>query len=332
MARALRKPGGLLDQAEAALRRALAADPRNVKTLLRLGDVYRGKGDFPAALDLYRRLHALQPDHAAASWRSAILSGSRMPDVAPPGIRPAPFVRMTDFLTPAEQDRLLTLTFAERERFGPARIGASGRVDLEMRTAFELEHRILRDVRSWFGPKLRSVLPHVLTRLRMDEAPGGGARGDAAPHEGAPRYGIEMHVTAHPAGGFYDVHRDNADSRFRSRKLTFVYYFHREPKRFSGGDLLLYDTDLETGSGSRTAFSRIEPLRNSLVVFPSGYYHEVTPVECATDDFGDGRFTVNGWIRSRDEGEDGHRSPPADDAAGSPSDRTTDGESLGISP
>ena len=331
--RALRKPGGLFDQAEAALRRALAADPHNARVLLRLGDVHRGKGDFPAALDLYRRLHALQPDHAAASWLSAILSGGRMPDVAPPGIRPAPFVRMTDFLTPAEQDRLLTLTFAGRERFKPARVGPTGRVDLETRTAFVLEHRIRLDVKSWFGPKLRGVQPHVLSRLRMDEAPGGGARGDAASHEGAPRYGLELHVTAHPAGGFYDMHRDNTESRHASRKLTFVYYFHREPKRFSGGDLLLYDTDLEAGSCSPTAFSRIEPLRNSLVVFPSGYYHEVTPVECATDDFGDGRFTVNGWIRSRGEGEDANRSSPADDTAGSPSEPATDnGKSLGLSP
>ena len=49
--RALRQPGGLLDQAEAVLRRALATDPCNAGALLRLGDVHRRKGDFPAALE-----------------------------------------------------------------------------------------------------------------------------------------------------------------------------------------------------------------------------------------------------------------------------------------
>ena len=308
--RALRQPGGLLDQAEAVLRRALAADPHDAGALLRLGDAHRRKGDFPAALDLYRRLHALQPDHAAASWLSAILGGGRMPDVAPPGFRPAPFVRMTDFLEPAQQDRLLALTLSECERFSPARV-EEGRVDLEKRTAFVSEARIRREVRPWFGPKLRDVLPHVLTRLRMEEAFGGGGRGDAASHEGASRCGIELDVTAHPAGGFYRVHRDDGGDRYRSRKLTFVYYFHREPRRFSGGDLLLYDTDFEAGSASFAAFTRIEPLRNSLVVFPSGYFHEVTPVECATDDFGDGRFTVNGWFRSRGEEQGANRSAQA---------------------
>ena len=314
--RALRQPGGLLDQAETVLRRALAADPCNAGALLRLGDILRGKGDFPAALDLYRRLRALQPDHVAASWLSAILGGGRMPDVAPPGFRPAPFVRMTDFLEPAQQDRLLTLTLAGDERFTPARVG-KGRLDLEQRTAFVSKVRLRREVKSWFGPKLRGVLPHVLTRLRMDEAPGGGARGDAAPHEGAPRYGIELDVTAHPAGGFYRAHRDTEEyNGSRNRKLTFVYYFHREPRRFSGGDLLLYDTDFEAGTASHAAFTRIEPLRNSLVFFPSGCYHEVTPVECATDDFGDGRFTVNGWFRTRNEGQDADQSSRA--AAPSP--------------
>ena len=309
--RALRQPGVLLDQAETALRRALAADPRNAGALLRLGDVHRRKGDFPAALDLYRRLHALQPDHAAASWLSAILGGGRMPDVAPRGFRPAPFVRMTDFLEPAQQDRLLTLTFAGGERFSPAPVGTPAgkrRLDLDVRTAFLSDDRIRREVRSWFGPKLRGVLPHVLMRLRMDEAPGGGGRGDAASHEGAPRYGIELNVTAHPAGGFFVAHRDVEADMTRSRKLTFVYYFHREPRRFSGGDLLLYDTDFEAGTASDTAFTRIEPLRNSLVVFPSGCFHEVTPVECATNDFGDGRFTVNGWFRSRNEEQDADQS------------------------
>ena len=312
MKRALWKPDGLLDQAEAALRRALAADPHNARVLLRLADSHRRKGDFPAALELYRRLHTLQPDHAAASWLSAILGGDRMPDVAPQGFRPAPFVRMTDFLAPAQQDRLLTSTLAGGERFRPALVG-EGRLSLESRTAFVSGVRIRREVKSWFGPKLRGALPQVLTRLRMDEAPGGGARRGAASHDGAPRYRIELNVTAHPAGGFYSAHQDNMEDWNDGRKLTFVYYFHREPKRFSGGDLLLYDTDFEAdaGSGATFAFSRIEPVQNSLVFFPSEYLHEVTPVECASNDFGDGRFTVNGWLHGRAEEPDANQSSRA---------------------
>ena len=39
----------------------------------------------------------------------------------------------------------------------------------------------------------------------------------------------------------------------------------------------------------------IEPLCGSIVFFPSECLHEITPVACGAD-FGDGRFTVNGWV------------------------------------
>ena len=49
------------------------------------------------------------------------------------------------------------------------------------------------------------------------------------------------------------------------------------------------------GGGPAGAFSRIEPLCDSIVFFPSECLHEITPVACGAE-FGDGRFTVNGWI------------------------------------
>ena len=283
--------GGLLDQAEAVLQRTLAARPHETKALQRLGDVQRGKGALPAALDTYRRLRATDPEQPAAAWALSILRGARVPHAAPPGLRPAPFVRLTDFLTPAQENRLFTLIPAARDRFVPAKVGEHN-LKRETRTAWVADRRMMRDVRPWFGPKLRSVLPHVLARLRV---------------EALHRYWIEMDVTVHPGGGFYTRHSDNSEERNRPRKLSFVYYFHRQPRPFAGGDLLLYDTDLEAERASTVAFTRIEPLHNSLVFFPSDALHEITPVECDTPDFEDGRFTVNGWVRSRDEEES--RSP-----------------------
>ena len=96
-------------------------------------------------------------------------------------------------------------------------------------------------------------------------------------------------------GGFYRAHADahsRPDAPFHARKLSFVYFFHREPSRFSGGDLLLYDTDPDAGVCSYDRFSRIVPLRNSIVFFPSVCWHQVAPVQCETDDFGDGRWAV----------------------------------------
>ena len=42
----------------------------------------------------------------------------------------------------------------------------------------------------------------------------------------------------------------------------------------------------------------IEPLNNRIVFFDSRYYHEVRKVTCASKDFMDSRFTINGWFYS----------------------------------
>ena len=61
--------GELFDKAAAALRRMLAAEPRNAAALARLGDLERRRGDFAAALTAYRRLLAVAPDDASAAPR-----------------------------------------------------------------------------------------------------------------------------------------------------------------------------------------------------------------------------------------------------------------------
>lgn len=284
---ALLRPGGLLHRAESILQQRLAAHPHDAKALLRLGDVLRQKGEFPAAIETYRHLHALNPDHASAAWLVSMLSGGRVRPAAPAALRPVPFVRLAEFLTPAQQARLFMHILAGRERFRSARVGEHT-LNCRARAALVSDRQTLRGVRSWFDPKLRSVLPHVLARLRM---------------EGLHRFQVGMNVTVYLGGGFHKVHRDNKGKRKRLWKLNYVYYLHREPRRFAGGDLLLYDTNVEAGGGSSVVFSRIEPLNNSLVFFPSDAFHEVIPVACATQDFGDGRFSVNGWIRSCGEDE-----------------------------
>ena len=270
--------GELFDKAEAALRRLLAVEPRNAAALARLGNLGRARGDFAAALTAYRRLLAVAPDDAEAAWAVSILGGDRLPSAPAATGRAAPFVRMTDFLPPAARDRLLRDVLAARERFVPARIGDAGSIlNREVRDALVL--RATRDIRSWFLPKLHAVLPEVLRRLRMEDLDMGR---------------IDMNVTVHLHGGFYAAHRDKGSGSHRHRSVSYVCYFHRVPRPFAGGDLLLHDA-VRAGGGPAGAFSRIEPLCGSIVFFPSDCLHEIAPVACGAG-FGDGRFTVNGWI------------------------------------
>ena len=102
---------------------------------------------------------------------------------------------------------------------------------------------------------------------------------------------FEVQLTSHNDGEFYKWHRDNSTAGTASRVVTFVYYFNAIPKKFSGGELVIYHHDGQE--------SFIEPLNDSMIFFNSATKHEVKPVICPSKLFEDGRFTLNGWIRKR---------------------------------
>ena len=272
---ALLGTGGLHAQAAAALqRRALDAD-----ALRQLGDIERGNGRFTAAHQTYRRLCALRPGDPCASWLCAITGNHRLP--APPtGVRAAPFVQIPNFLTSAEGERLLSWAQNARGRFAPAKVGPSGkrRVDISERRGLAAPPKACKDIGAWLVPKVRAVLPTVSARLRL---------------QGFDSCRIVPAAAAYLNGGYGRPHRD-------SPPLVGNCYFHAQPRRFSGGDLLLYDTEVETGDFDACAFSRVEPAANSVVFHPGAYVHEVTRVVCGTDRFTDARFAMTCTIWPND--------------------------------
>ena len=278
LTRMLSRSGGLLERAEAALLNTVAVNPNDAAALLRLGDVQRGKGRLDDALECYRRVVALRPDHSRASWLVAILSGEELPD-APADARPVPFVHRTDFFPARRCSELLAFAERNRERFQPSGYGPSlGSVGLPSPMVLSERRVTEQEVQPWFEARLRSVFPEVLQRLRMPE----------------PRkYRVDMATSAHLGGHFLTKHNDNGAPRFRTRMLSFAYYFHSQPRRFSGGELLLHD-----GNGETASFTRIEPLHNSIVFFPASAAHQTTAVEDDLESFGDARFAISGWLRT----------------------------------
>ena len=110
---------------------------------------------------------------------------------------------------------------------------------------------------------------------------------------------VEMQMTAHGDGCFYKIHNDSSGSTdTANRVLTYVYYFHQEPKAYSGGALRIYETDIHgPATEPSELFEDVIPENNSIVLFDSRVKHEVLPVACATHAFEDSRFTLNGWLR-----------------------------------
>ena len=262
----------LHNRAEAALRQRLAEEPRDAEALLRLGDLHRRRGSFPAAAEAYGRACALRSGDRRALWLRALTAGEPLPPAPPEGLRAAPFVHIRDFLSHAERERLRSAALAMRGRFVPGGVGlgADRKVRPLERRALEARLHAHADPCPWLVPKLRKALPKLSMLLRID---------------GLDRCSMALAVVAHLDGGFGTRHSD-------LRSLRGICYFHRDPRPFSGGDLLLYDTEVETGRYGLTAFSRVEPAAGSIVFFPGHYVHEVTPVAGVPGDFAAARLSV----------------------------------------
>lgn len=233
-----------------------------------------------------------QPPTSRASRTSAVLvrPGNEQTSLNPVQLldRPtqlhAQCVVLDEFLAPQELDELMSFVLQHEAEFQTSEVfsptGEAGVVDYSHRRS-----RVLMDIgehQEVVVDRIRGVLPSVLHELGMENF--------TATH-------TEAQITASNDGDFFATHSDDADASIASRHLTFVYFFHREPRQFEGGDLQLHDS-CGTGAQQHKAGSCqiISPKQNQIVFFPSALLHEITPVACATRVFADSRFTVNGWL------------------------------------
>ncbi len=259
-------------------------NPTDRVSLHRRASLLRGLGRWGEAAEAYRALLDLDPQDWAAQTGAAIFMGQPVP---PEAVGPTPFVQIEDALSSDQQALLWQALAAETNSLRPAgvygREPGEQRIDPSTRRADRLETP--EAIRAWFLPWLEALIEQhaLLPRLGLAPFPVGTR---------------ELQVTRHGDGGFFSVHTDAAATPDRptwARHLTFIYYFHRLPRCFTGGDLLLFDA----AAGGDLSFTRIDPTHNSLVLFQSTQLHTVTRVHCPSDDPLDGRWTVNGWLHRR---------------------------------
>jgi tetratricopeptide (TPR) repeat protein len=272
---------GILDQAASVLEQRVAVDAANREALDTLGEIYRKQGRLSDALDVYQRLFALAPDDGRAAYLCAVLGGKHPPEwTAPDGLQPAPFVLIRDFLPAAFHDSLLPRVLeAPGDAIVPSTVG-NDEYNPDRRISFTVGG--LKEIQASFWQHVAVVLPSLFQRLQV------------TPFTVAK---TEVRVRTYRAGNFFEVHRDNSIPATADRVVSFVYFFHRLPRRYTGGELLLLDTSTDSNKYAITKFTRILPVDNALVLFGSRFYHAVLPVECTSPDPGDARFVINGHIR-----------------------------------
>jgi hypothetical protein len=220
------------------------------------------------------------PSHARAVVSETATAVAEMPPVLP-----ARCVVLDEFLAPQELEELTRFAMEHESDFKASEVVAphadSGVINYEHRRS-----RVLMDLAQYqdvMVERIKSVLPRVLDELGME------------PFTIA---GVEVQATASNDGDFFHFHSDNGSDRVASRYLTFVYFFHREPQQFDGGELRIHDSSLRDGLYvSDGSYQSIVPRQNQIIFFPCELLHEITPVNCASQQFADSRFTVNGWLR-----------------------------------
>jgi Rps23 Pro-64 3,4-dihydroxylase Tpa1-like proline 4-hydroxylase len=197
----------------------------------------------------------------------------------------AVYATAEEFLMPAELDELMRYTQANEQNFELSEVvspGVQGRgkVDDEYRRSRVLMNLGVHEAR--LLERIQGMLPAVFQKLKMAAFVPGRT---------------EVQITASNDGDFFREHSDNSHPEIASRALTFVYFFHAEPRPFQGGELRLYDSRIEGDVRVRRGAGRVViPEQNQMVFFPSDLVHEITPVICPSRSFQHSRFTVNGWL------------------------------------
>jgi SM-20-related protein len=201
-------------------------------------------------------------------------------EIAPPRGMLAPYRVVPNFLEPEPLAALLGFAARHEAQFEPS--GVVGRAkpgpDPEIRRSTGM--RRLGEFRPLLRARLLALAPTLIAELRLSAFEVSK---------------VELELVAHGDRAFYKRHIDTmtAVEAAHVRVLSGVFYFHHEPRAFSGGALRLY------AIGDNSRFVDIEPVCNTLLVFPAWAPHEVLPVSVPSGRFADSRFAINCWLKQR---------------------------------
>ncbi len=193
---------------------------------------------------------------------------------------PATYLQIDNFLPEEEYQKVIDTAFKKESKFQDSRTVTNTE---NYRQSLILPGKEFSEVYYLIKSKLLETFPSLINQLKHPEF--------SVSH-------VEMQMTAHNDGAFYKAHTDAGSEKTKTRELTYVYYFYQEPKQFTGGELKIYDTEVQGKKVIQKENSQvIEPRNNSIIFFNSRCKHEVLPISCSSNEFKASRFTLNGWLR-----------------------------------
>lgn len=213
----------------------------------------------------------VQPRSGSHTYSSEIFAATRQS-----------FILIDEFLTPDENEQLLEYALSQEAHYESSKVTTDREDYRKSKVLFAIKDSKWREI---FMARLKLHLPHITDTLNTRDFRIGES---------------EIQLTASNDGEYFKPHADagNEGTATAAREITFVYYLHRTPRPYSGGDLLFYDGQPgQPGYDKGSGVTAVPPQNNRLIVFASNRWHEVDMVRCPTGEFADSRFTVNGWLR-----------------------------------
>lgn len=202
---------------------------------------------------------------------------------------PCRYVKLDNFLPAEVNQAILEHAIAHQDKFIPSRSYSQNNTEaesLKFRRSLRLDYAYFQEYGSLLREKIAAVAPDIFVKLGIED------------------FDIqifEMEMVASHDGCYFTMHADNSYPQTAFRQVSCVYYFHREPKPYRGGELRIYDTQRQKPHPPILygTYDEVIPTNNSIVFFSSSCLHEILPVFSPSQAFADSRFTINTWLGAK---------------------------------
>ncbi|WP_417783940.1 2OG-Fe(II) oxygenase [Terasakiella pusilla] len=270
----------LLTLASQQLMKCVAENPTDTNAIWQLAETYRKQGELEKAAELYATLCDLKGEYRLFKDLLAITDGRPQDFIGQEKCYPVPFVLKSNYLALEEMSKLSSYILTEAwENATLSKIG-NGEYDDTLRRSFDLP------LPAWLKQKMHADIVNSLPDLTETL------------NVGCDKFDrIDLYLRSYGDGQFFGIHTDKTMKI--PRHLSMAYFFYIEPQNFTGGDLLLFDTDLSQSQQDRQfseSFTRVKAVQNTLAIFPSAAYHAVTTVQTRTENVMHNRYAINAHV------------------------------------
>ncbi|QIZ70583.1 hypothetical protein [Oxynema aestuarii] len=137
-------------------------------------------------------------------------------------------------------------------------------------------------LRTLLVDRLKAIAPDILSKLGI-------------PH--FPIAEIEAELTPAIAVPQLQINGDNDAPETQRRSVSFLYFFYPEPRGFMGGQIRLYDTQIENNVCiPAKSYQTIETRNNSALFFLSPTPYEMLELKPRSANMADHCFIFRGWL------------------------------------